>query len=252
MSQQIVGLKVANHPNLDSFQRKPTRLEKWASSKQNHLKLKYRAIFEVEAHPDIRLSDISEKVIKAREVLDDYIEFYKNIGKWDEERDSDLVIEEKDINYFNFRLLRQAPALRAALVVRTLEYLDMLYFQNDMIKMHQKAVEKMDEGNIDAAVKFWREVDRAKRNFEHHLRLDNSDKLRREVAAIKKAYHRAIEELNWWQSEFGKEAAKLGKGEGNGHDDDSVVTVEIEEQQKGIKEVENLVGEEEENQDANT
>lgn len=246
MSQQIAALKVANHPNLDSFQRKPTRLGKWANSKQYHLKLKYRAIFEIEAHPEIRNMPISEKVIKAREVLDEYIEFYKNIGKWDDERDSDLSIEEKDINYFNFRLLRQAPALRGALIVRTLEYFDLLYFQNDMIEMHKRALERLEEGKIESTVKFWREVDKAKRNLEHHLRLDNSDKLRREVAAIKKAYNRAIEELSWYQSNFAKEAAKLGKGNGkDSEEDDQVVSVEFTETQKGVKEVENLVGEEE-------
>ena len=238
-------LTVADHKDLTPRERRPTKLSRWALSNQKRLKLKYQAIFEVESHPEWRKLSLPDKVIRAQEVLDEYIAYYKDNGTWKEDHGvpEDYIITERDVNYFNFRLLRQAPALRSALLITTLDWIESLKFQDLIVKMVEVAEEKLAKGSIDEVVKVLRQINTARKDFEHFLRLDTDDKLRRENAAIKKALSRLNEQLAWWESEYGQK--QIGDGKGTAVVDDKVITVKIDDSSAKLQEMEELTREEE-------
>ncbi len=239
-----MALTVFAHKDLNTQGKKPTKLSRWALRTQQKLKLKYRAIFEVESHPEWRKLSMPEKVVQAQEVVDEYISYYKDNGTWEERGvPEDCSITERDVNYFNFRLLRQAPALRTALLITTLDWLESLKFQDQIVRMVEVADEKLEKGNIDDALKVWRYVNSARKDFEHFLRLDTDDKLRRSNAAIKKALSRANDRLAWWESEYGQK--QIGDGKGTAEVDDRVITVKVDDSSKNLQEMEELTRKEE-------
>ncbi len=239
-----MALTVFAHKDLNTQGKRPTKLSRWALRTQQKLKLKYRAIFEVESHPEWRKLSLPGKVVQAQEVLDEYISYYKDNGTWEYRGvPEDYIITERDINYFNFRLLRQAPALRSALLITTLDWLESLKFQDQIVRMVEIAEEKLAKGSIDQAVKVWRYINTARKDFEHFLRLDTDDKLRRSNAAIKKALLRANDRLAWWESEYGQK--QVGDGKGTAVVDDRVITVKIDESSEKLQEMEELTREEE-------
>ena len=195
----------ASPKNLDSrYHKKTSRLATWARRRVKALKLKYRIIFDIEANPETRELAMPKKVKEAQALLDETIAHYKAINRWEEREDpEELIISEVDINYFNFRMLRQAPALRAALFETTLQWVEILHFQDHIIRMIEVVNKKLKDGSIDEAMKFWREVARLRSQMESDLRLNSDDRLRRENLALKKAFVRVQEELEYWKSEAG-------------------------------------------------
>jgi len=212
--------------------RTPTRLGKWTKRQRDRLAYKFRAIFEVEAHPDTMGLSEDEKVIKAQEILNDYIESWRELHDV-VNYDKDLTIKLEDISKFNYRLLRESPALRSALTLRTMEYLEIVNLRDDIIIAMVKAREKLKNGDINATVKFWKWFSEIKKGFEHFLRLDETDVMRREILALRKAYKRSQEELV---------LLKERESFANENSDGSVIRV-IMDDNNGMKELEKLLNE---------
>lgn len=224
-----MGLPSKKIKGLSDNLRTPTRLGRWTKRQRDRLAYKYRAIFEVEANPETMELDENKKVMEAQAILNDYIE------AWKEDHDvvnyeKDLTVTLEDVRKFNFRLLRESPALRSALTLRTMEHLEITNLRDDIVKAMKKAREKLDQGDINATVKFWKWFGEVKKGFEHFLRLDDTDVMRREILALRKAYKRSQEDL----------ASIKEREPSNGNPDDNVVTVVIEDE-NGIKEMEKLL-----------
>lgn len=206
-----MGLPSNKIKGLSDNLRTPTRLGKWTKRQRDRLAYKFRAIFEVEAHPDTMGLKEDEKVIKAQEILNDYIESWRELHDV-VNYDKDLTIKLEDIRKFNYRLLRESPALRSALTLRTMEYLEIANLRDDIIMSMVKARDKLKHGDISATVKFWKWFSEIKKGFEHFLRLDETDVMRREILALRKAYKRNHDELTIFKE---KERLANGKLSGN-------------------------------------
>lgn len=239
-------ITIAAPKNLDSYHKEATRLSRWAQRRSGSLKLKYRAIFEVESEVEYIDLSTAEKAVKAQEYLDEYVDYYKELGRWegrDEPGSEALTVTPEDVHYFNYRLLRQGPALRMALTVATLDRVETLKFRSHIVKMMGVADKALEAGDITVAIRFWKQINDARKDMEHFLRLTTDNKLRKENVALKKGLARAYEQLAYWEGEVKKLPGHSGAPKPEETVDGNVITIVSLEQGKGMQEVEDLVSE---------